>query len=65
MAEIPEKKKGALGVHAMKLTAGDEVEEGYLVTGHKELDIEYRGKKISLNKIRLMKRDSRGTRVKV
>ena len=65
MAEIPEKKKGALGVRAMKLGDGDAVEQCYLVEPRNEFDIEYRGKKISLNKIRLMKRDSKGTRVKV
>ena len=49
----------------MKLGDGDAVEQCYLVEPRNEFDIEYRGKKISLNKIRLMKRDSKGTRVKV
>jgi len=64
LSEIPEKKKTAVGVRAMKLGDGDAVEQGYLVTSRHEFDVEYRDQKISLNKIRLMKRDSRGVKVK-
>ncbi|MGN0361818.1 MAG: DNA topoisomerase (ATP-hydrolyzing) subunit A [Bilifractor sp.] len=64
LSEIPEKKKTAVGVRAMKLGDGDAVEQGYLVTSRHEFDVEYRDQKISLNKIRLMKRDSKGVKVK-
>ena len=62
MTEIPEKKKTAVGVRGISLGKDDEAEAAYLVAGGNEMEIEYRGKKISLNKLRLGKRDGKGTK---
>ena len=64
MDEIPEKKKGAIGVRGMKLSANDRVEEVYFCQNAVESIIEYKDKKISLNQIKLGKRDSRGIKIR-
>ncbi|MBO6015649.1 MAG: DNA topoisomerase 4 subunit A [Lachnospiraceae bacterium] len=63
--EIPEKKKGAVGVRGMKLSAGDEVENVYFTKNTDDLTIEYKGKMIELNKLKLGKRDTKGVKVRV
>lgn len=63
--EIPEKKKGAVGVRGMKLSAGDYVENVYYTQNAVECTIEYKEKQLELNKIKLGKRDSKGTKVRV
>lgn len=63
--EIPEKKKSAVGVRGMKLTAGDSVEEVYYTQIATENTIIYKDKKIELNKLKLSKRDSKGTKVRI
>lgn len=65
LEEIPEKKKGAIGVRGMKLTADDVVEAAYYTQNSIEQDIMYKDKKIELNKLKLGKRDSKGTKVRV
>ncbi len=64
LSEIPEKKKGALGVNAMKLDAGDEIENAYLYASRHEFSIEYKDKQISLNKIKLGKRSGKGVKIR-
>ncbi|MEE8886609.1 MAG: DNA topoisomerase (ATP-hydrolyzing) [Eubacteriales bacterium] len=64
VSEIPEKKKNAIGVRAMKLGDGDFVEAAYLVANRVELAIEYHDKQIVLNKLRLAKRDAKGTKIR-
>jgi DNA gyrase subunit A len=63
--EIPEKKKGAVGVRGMKLNAGDYVDEVYYTQNAVETTITYKEKQLELNKIKLGKRDSKGTKVRV
>ena len=63
--EIPEKKKGAVGVRGMKLNAGDYVENVYYTQNAVECTVEYKEKQLELNKIKLGKRDSKGTKVRV
>lgn len=60
--EISEMKKTAIGVRGMKLAAGDELEHAYLLGGHQEYTISYHDKDFALNKIRLAKRDTKGTK---
>ena len=62
--EIPEKKKGAIGVRGMKLGAKDEVERVYLTQNGIETAIEYKGKKIILNNLKAAKRDTKGTKIR-
>ena len=63
--EIPEKKKGAVGVRGMKLGAKDFVENVYYVLGAGETVIEYKDKKMELSKLRVGSRDTKGTKVRV
>ena len=60
--EVPEKKKGAIGVRGMRLGEQDQLEHAYLLEGHTEYTIEYKEKKLTLNRLRLAKRDTKGTK---
>lgn len=60
--EIPEKKKGAVGVRGMKLVSKDYVEEVYYTQSAVERSIDYKGKKIELNKLKTGKRDTKGVK---
>ena len=62
--EIPEKKKGAIGVRGMKLAANDIIEEVYYTQNAVEQTIKYKNKNLELNKIKLGKRDSKGVKVR-
>ncbi len=62
--EIPEKKKGAIGVRGMKLNAGDSLEAVYFTQNAVETAIKYKSKKLVLNSLKLGKRDSKGTKVR-
>lgn len=63
--EIPEKKKNAIGVRGMKMGDKDYIENVYYIQTGTEHIIKYKGKKIELNKLKLNKRDSKGTKVRV
>lgn len=63
--EIPEKKKGAIGVRGMKLAASDEVEAVYYSQNAVEHTIEYGDRKLELNKIKLGHRDSKGVKLRL
>ena len=62
--EIPEKKKGAIGVRGMKLGEKDFVENVYYTMNAVEQTIEYKGKKVELNKLKAGKRDGRGVKIR-
>ena len=64
LTEIPEKKKGAVGVRGMKLDAGASVQAAYLVAAGTEFSIPWNERTLSLNRLKLAKRDGRGTRVR-
>ena len=63
--EIPEKKKGAIGVRGMKLGAKDSLEAVHYTRNAIEQSIEYGGRELELNKLKLGKRDSKGVKVRV
>lgn len=63
--EVPEKKKAALGVRAMKMADKDYLENAYLVESRMEYSVEYKGKQMILNKVKLGKRDTKGTKVRI
>ncbi len=65
LSEIPEKKKAAVGVRAMKLGLKDTVENVYYVQNAVESTIEYKGKNLVLNHIKSGKRDGKGTRIRI
>lgn len=63
--EIPEKKKTAVGVRGMKLGDGDYVETVYYTQNNVEQTIEYKNKKVELNKIKIGKRDTKGVKIRI
>ena len=62
--EVPSKHKGAVGVRAIKLNAGDEIDKVYVVGFGDKESITYRNKTVELMKIKLAKRDTRGTKLR-
>ena len=62
--EIPEKKKGAVGVRGMKLNEKDTIEEVYYTRNAVETTIKYKNKNLVLNNLKPGKRDSKGTKVR-
>ena len=63
--EVPVKKKGAIGVRGMKLDKIGIVENAYLVANRMEYSVSYKEKELVLNKLKLAKRDTKGTKVRV
>ena len=63
--EIPEKKKGAIGVRGMKLGTKDSVEAVYYTKVIDNEEIVYKEKHITLNDLKLAKRDGKGTKIRV
>lgn len=58
--EVPEKKKGAVGVRGIKLQKNDEVEQVYLFEEGTETKITYREKEVTLNRLKQSRRDAMG-----
>ncbi len=62
--EIKEQKKTSVGVRGMKLSDKAFVEAVYFSQNAVEQTIEYKGKTLELNKIKLGKRDGKGTKIR-
>ena len=62
--EIPEKKKGAIGVRGMKLGEKDSLEAVYYTQNAVESSIKYKNKKLILNNLKPGKRDGKGTKIR-
>lgn len=58
--EVPEKKKTAIGVRGIKLKPKDTVEAIYLFEEGVETKVSYKGKEVSLNRLKQAKRDTAG-----
>lgn len=65
LTEIPEKKKGAVGVRGIKLGTNDRLEDVYLIPENADITIDYKGKEVSLKKLKMAKRDAKGTKVRI
>ena len=63
LADVPMKKKAAVGVRGIKLTQKDEVERVYLLGQMEEAKGIYNDKEVSLNRLKLSKRDGKGTKI--
>ena len=61
-SEIPEKKKGAVGVRGIKLQKSDELEQIHLLEEGVDTKVPYGEKEVTLNRLKLAKRDGMGTR---
>jgi len=63
---VPEKKKAAVGVRGIRMAEDDAVEHAYLLASRMDYTITYHDKEISLTaKIKLAKRDTKGTKIRV
>jgi DNA gyrase subunit A len=63
MDEIPEMKKSAKGVRGIKLGDKDVLEAVYFV--NQQQMVNYKGKDVYLNKLKVAKRDTKGTKVRL
>ena len=66
LEEVTRKKKGAIGLHGMKLQEEDHIKQVYLtgVENEDEPSIIYKEKELVFSKIRLMGRDNKGVKVR-
>ena len=62
--EVSEKKKGAVGVRGIKLRKNDEVEHAYLFEEGTEVKVKYKEKEVTLNRLKVAKRDVTGTKTR-
>ncbi len=62
--ETTRMKKAAIGVKGIRLSDGDELETAYLIAGRQEFCIEYAGKTLSLNKLKLGSRGGKGSKLR-
>ena len=66
LEEIPEKKKAAIGVRAMKLSPKDYIEAvHYLAPADTEKLVDYKEKQYNIASLKLNKRDAKGTKPRV
>lgn len=63
--EIPEQKKGAVGVRAMKLGEEDYLETVYYSEPTVETLIPYQDKEMEITRVKLGKRDSKGVKIRL
>ena len=61
-AQIPQKKKGAVGVRGMKLAAGDELKSIHVLHEGEEKEVEVKGKPVALHRLDVGKRDTKGVK---
>lgn len=64
LAEIPPKKKGAIGVRGMKLQEKDAVTHVYLPEEEDGQTMDYKGKPLEFHRLKLSSRDGKGTKVR-
>ena len=62
--EVSEKKKGAIGVRGIKLRKNDELEHEYLFEEGTEAKIIFGEKEVTLNRLKVAKRDGNGTKAR-
>ncbi len=68
VTEIPLKKKTAVGVRGMKLADGDTVSEVYWMEKNgaaQSSEVEYKGHSVTLTRLRVASRDSKGTKIRL
>ena len=61
-SDVPEKKKGAIGVRGMKVDPKDKLEEVYLLEEGAEKTVEVNGKEVALHRLRIANRDGKGVK---
>lgn len=61
-SQIPQKKKGAVGVRGMRLGDGDGLKGIHLLAGTENVSLEVKGKEVVLNRLHIGNRDTKGTK---
>ena len=61
-AQIPQKRKGAVGVRGMKLAAGDELKSIHVLHEGEEKEVEVKGKPVALHRLHVGNRDTKGVK---
>ncbi len=64
-ADIPEKKKGAVGVRGIKLQKKDELETVYVFEDGTDTVVKFGEKEVFLNRLKQAKRDTQGTKARM
>ncbi len=62
--EVSEKKKGAVGVRGIRLKKNDELEHVYLFNEGTEKKVTFGDKEVTLNRLKLARRDGQGTKTR-
>ncbi len=62
--EVSEKKKGAVGVRGIRLKKNDELEHVYLFEEGTEKKVVFGEKEVTLNRLKLARRDGQGTKTR-
>lgn len=62
--DVPEKKKGAVGVRGIKLQKNDSLEHLYLFEEGTETKVSYKEKEVTLNRLKQARRDTMGTKTR-
>jgi len=65
ISEIPQKKKGAIGVRGLRLSENDKIEAVYYLPGQPDQTALYKEKEVHLNKLRIGKRDAKGVKTRL
>ena len=60
--EIPQKKKGAVGVRGMRLAAHEQMQEIYVLPPDEESVVTVKEKEVALHRLHIGKRDTRGVK---
>lgn len=63
-ADVPEKKKGAVGVRGIRLQTSDRLEHAYLFEEGTETKVHYKEKEVTLNRLKQAKRDGVGNKTR-
>ncbi len=63
--DVPEKKKGAVGVRGMRLTGKDTIRDVYYLGETEEKAIEHNGKNLNLDHLKIANRDTKGTKIRI
>ena len=65
LEEVSEMKKASRGVRGMKLSKDDEVTCAWLLSRGEERVVNYKDKDVHLSRLKLAKRDGKGTKVRL
>ncbi|MCI5994700.1 MAG: DNA topoisomerase 4 subunit A [Blautia sp.] len=63
--EVPQKKKAAVGVRGIRLGESDRLESVFYLDASSDQAVIYKEKEIHLNRLKIAKRDGKGTKAKI